>query len=154
MSPRVVALHLSVASRAPLLTPASVRALADQGLEGDRHARPKSRRSVLIIDRETLDALGLSPGAVREQVTTEGLALGALADGTRLRIGDAVLELAQLCAPCSRMDEIRPGLRRDIDGRRGRFARVVTAGTLSVGDAILTEPPVRAPLVTEPPARA
>ena len=141
MNARVVALHLSTASRAPLLSPERVQALADRGLDGDRHARPNSRRSVLLVESETLEALGLHPGDVREQVTTVGLGLDTLATGTRLRIGGALLELGQPCAPCSRMEELRPGLRTQIDGRRGRFARVVEAGTFAVGDPIATESP-------------
>lgn len=140
MTPRVVALHLSTARRVPMLTPARVKAVAEHGLEGDRHAKRNSRRSVLLVEMETLEALGLSPGDVREQVTTSGLGLDALAAGTRLRIGDAVLEVGQPCAPCSRMDELRPGLRAALEGRRGRFARVVETGLLAVGDSIVTEP--------------
>lgn len=140
MTPRVVALHLSTARRVPMLTPERAKAVAAHGLEGDRHAKRNSRRSVLLVEMETLEALGLSPGDVREQVTTSGLGLDALAAGTRLRIGDAVLELGQPCAPCSRMDELRPGLRAALEGRRGRFARVVETGLLAVGDSIVTEP--------------
>jgi len=138
---RVVALHLSTARREPLQSPARVSALANHGLDGDRHARPNSRRSVLLVEAETLEALGLHPGDVREQVTTIGLGLDTLATGTRLRIGDAVLEVGQPCAPCSRMDELRPGLRQTLEGRRGRFARVVEPGSFAVGDPIVTEPP-------------
>jgi MOSC domain-containing protein YiiM len=138
---RVVALHLSTGRRAPLQTPPRVTALAGRGLDGDRHAKPNTRRSVLLVEMETLEALGLAPGDVREQVTTSGLGLDALAAGTRLRIGDAVLEIGQPCAPCSRMDELRPGLRAALEGRRGRFARVVETGTFAIGDPIVTESP-------------
>ena len=96
---------------------------------------------MLLVEAETLEALGLHPGDVREQVTTIGLGLDTLATGTRLRIGDAVLEVGQPCAPCSRMDELRPGLRQTLEGRRGRFARVVEPGSFAVGDPIVTEPP-------------
>jgi hypothetical protein len=33
--------------------------VADLGLEGCRHAKPKSRRQVLLMEEETLAALGL-----------------------------------------------------------------------------------------------
>ncbi len=138
----VVALHLNVGSRQPLAAVARVNALREQGLEGDRHARPNHRRSVLLMEQEVLDQFGLPPGAVREQVTVRGLALNGLAFGARLGIGGAVLEVAGPCAPCQRMNELQPGLKDRLQGRRGRFARVVEAGPLAVGDPITLLPPV------------
>jgi len=145
MSAQVVALFLSHASRAPLAAVTRVRALAGRGLEGDRHAKPDSRRSVLLVEQEVLDAFGLAPGDVREQVTVRGLELMKLVFGSRLRVGDAVLEVAGPCAPCARMDELQAGLRRNLDGRRGRFVRVVHEGSFGVGDAVVVEPPAGAP---------
>jgi MOSC domain-containing protein YiiM len=37
------------------------------------------------------------------------------------------------------MDEIRLGLRAELDGRRGRFVRVVRGGRITVGDEITVE---------------
>ena len=136
----VVALHLCPASRAPLTAVERVNALIEQGLEGDRHARPKSRRQVLLMEQEVLDRLDLKPGDVREQVTVRGLELSRLEFGARLRVGTAVLEVAGPCAPCERMDEIRLGLRETLDGQRGRFVRVVEAGSFAVGDTLVVEP--------------
>ena len=142
MPAMVVALHVSKASRQPLQTLDRVNALLERGLEGDRHAKPNSRRSVLLVEQEVLDEFGLAPGDVREQVTVRGLSLNDLVFGSRLQIGGAVLEVAGPCAPCERMDEVQPGLKERLVGRRGRFARVVTAGALAVGDAITVLPPV------------
>lgn len=144
MSAIVVALHVSKANRQPLVALERVNALLERGLEGDRHAKPNTRRSVLLVEQEVLDEFGLSPGAVREQVTVRGLALNDLVFGARLQVGGAVLEVAGPCAPCERMDEVQPGLKDRLVGRRGRFARVVTAGPLAVGDAITILPPVKA----------
>lgn len=141
MPATVTALHLSHASRAPLTRVERAQALEDRGLEGDRHARPGQRRSVLLVEHEVLDHFGLAPGDVREQVTVRGLDLAGLAPGSRLRVGSAVLEIGLPCAPCERMNELRAGLRAGLDGRRGRFVRVVGAGTLAVGDAIEIQPP-------------
>jgi len=140
----VVALHVSKANRQPLVPLERVEALLERGLEGDRHAKPRNRRSVLLMEQEVLDEFGLPPGAVREQVTVRGLALNELAFGARLQVGGVVLEMAGPCAPCQRMDEVQTGLKDRLVGRRGRFARVVTAGSLAVGDAITVLPPVEA----------
>jgi MOSC domain-containing protein YiiM len=93
------------------------------------------------MQQEVLDDLGLEPGDVREQVVVRGLDLRTLASGARLKVGGAVFEVGEPCAPCERMDEIRAGLRDKLEGRRGRFVRVVTAGTFGVGDRLTIEPP-------------
>jgi MOSC domain-containing protein YiiM len=139
MSAAVVAVFQNRASRTPLVRIERGRALADQGLEGDRHARPGSRRSVLLMALEDLDAFGLAPGDVREQITVRELDLNALPGGARLRIGDALLEVGEPCAPCARMDELRSGLKQAIDGRRGRFVRVIEAGDIVVGGPVRVE---------------
>lgn len=137
----VVSVQLSVASRAPLVPVQRVNALLGRGLEGDRHLKPDGSRTVLLVEQEVLDRFGLSPGAVREQVTVRGLDLMNLPALTRLRIGGARFEVVQPCDPCARMDEIRPGLRGELEGRRGRFVKVVEAGSFAVGDAVIAEPP-------------
>jgi len=40
---------------------------------GCAHARKNSNRQVLLVDKETLDAMELRPGIIRENITTEGL---------------------------------------------------------------------------------
>jgi MOSC domain-containing protein YiiM len=141
MSARVVALFVSTANRVPLDARQSVQALENRGVEGDRHAKPNSKRAVLLMAEEILDQFGLKPGDVREQVTVRGLDLHGLPSGTRLTVGDAVLELMGECEPCERMDELRQGLKAELRGQRGRFARVVRAGPFSVGDSLTAEPP-------------
>lgn len=142
MEPTVVALFLCKASRAALMAVDQVEAVEETGLEGDRHAKRGSRRQVLLMAEETLDQLGLEPGEVREQVTVRDLDLDGLGFGTRLRVGSALLEVAGPCDPCERMNEIRPGLKDTLAGRRGRFVRVVQTGSFSVGDPLIVEPPV------------
>jgi len=110
--------------------------VADVGLAGCAHARAGTDRQVLIIDKETLDALELPPGTIRENITTEGINVNGLEPGDRLRIGEAVLQIAMPCTPCSLMDKIRPGLRKEIRGRRGMLCRVLRGGMIHTGDAI------------------
>jgi len=141
MTPTVVALHLSKGSRAPLVAVPRVNAVLETGLEGDRHARPRSRRQVLLVEQEVLDEFGLEPGAIREQVTVRGLDLDKLVLGARIRVGGALLEVAGPCDPCARMDEVKSGLQKALVGRRGRFVRVLQAGWFAVGDTLHLEPP-------------
>jgi MOSC domain-containing protein YiiM len=55
-----------------------------------------------------------------------------------LRIGEIILEITGECDPCSRMEEISPGLRAALTPgwRGGRLARVIHGGHIAVGDAI------------------
>lgn len=141
MPATIFSLFLNKASRAPLERVERVEALEDRGFDGDRHARPGSRRSILLMAVEDLETFGLAPGDVREQMTVRGLDLYGPPNGTRLHAGSAVLELRGTCAPCARMEELKPGLQVAIDGRRGRFAHVVSGGTLAAGDTLFLEPP-------------
>lgn len=133
----VVALHLSHKTRQPAAAVQTALLLENSGLKGDRHAKPGNRRALLLMEQEVLELFGLPAGAVREQVTVRGLGLHQLVDGARLRIGEAELEVTAPCAPCQRMDEIQPGLRKELEGRRGRFARVVKGGAVAVGDPVV-----------------
>ncbi len=97
----------------------------------------RAARQVLLMDEETLGAFDLVRGDVRENITTSGLDPTFLQEGQRLALGGQVmLQITGPCAPCARMDEIREGLRQELEGRRGMLASVVRGGTIRVGDAI------------------
>ncbi len=130
--------HLQICSahHAPMQPKESLSAIADLGLEGDLHAKKGSARQVLFMDEETLAAFGLDAGRLRENITTRGLDLKALAAGTRLHVGSAVYEITLSCTPCDYVDDIRPGLREQMKGQRGMLARVIEGGETKVGDAI------------------
>lgn len=137
---RIVALHLCEEHRAPMIPVQEVMAISGLGLAGDRHAIKDSLRQVLVMDKETLEALGLAPGIIKENVTVEGLDFPSIEVGHVFRIGDdVILEATGPCTACPRMDEIRPGLQSDIDGRRGIITRVLNGGALRVGDAVHVE---------------
>ena len=109
------------------------RAIADSGLEGCAHGHPGSPRQVLLMDIETLTELGLAPGIIKENITTQGLDLRSLRNGQRLRIGDAILEITLPCGPCKLMEDIRPGLQQQLRGRRGQLCRVIQSGLIRPG---------------------
>src|ERR1700737_4559531 len=115
---------------------AEVHALEDAGLEGGAHARSRSPRQVLLMDSETLEVMDLAPGIIRENITTSGINVNGLAPGQRLRVGDAQLEVSMVCTPCDLMEKIRPGLRRELRGRRGMLCRVISSGMIRRGDTI------------------
>lgn len=89
------------------------------------------------MDVETLDDFGLRAGDIRENIATRGLAVADLAEGDRLRFGvDAEVLISHPCAPCYKMDALRPGLQQDIKGRRGMLAVVTRGGVVLPGDVI------------------
>ncbi len=134
---KVVSLQLSVGHRQPMASQERVT-VTSGGLEGDRHRNVRSFRQILLMEKEILDELSLSPGIIRENVTIEGLAIHGLQPGELVRLGeDVVLEVTGLCEPCSRMDEIRPGLQATLDQRRGVLTRVVEGGEVGLGDGVV-----------------
>src|SRR5437899_12880606 len=133
---RVQNLFRAPKKRLPMEELAEVQAVADAGFEGCAHGRPASKRQILLVDRETLDAMNLQPGIIRENITTDGLNVNGLPVGQRLRVGAAVLEVSAACTPCDQMEKVRPGLRREIYGRRGMLCRVIKGGEIRVGDPI------------------
>ena len=117
-------------------------AVVGGGLVGDSHAG-KQTRSVLIVDRATLDAHGLRPGDLREQITLQGLpAVTELVPGTLLRIGALTLRVNGPCEPCTHIGEMLAvedalAFRASLRGRRGALCTVVrAAGPLRVGDDV------------------
>jgi MOSC domain-containing protein YiiM len=114
----------------------AVRALENTGFEGCTHARRGGKRQVLLVDLETLEAMNLDPGVIRENITTHGINLNGLSMGQKLQVGRAKLEVSAVCAPCDQLESIRPGLRREIRGRRGMLCRVIEGGEIRSGDAI------------------
>ena len=134
---RVVSIHLCRGARAPMESLPAASAQAGLGLEGDRHGRKGGGRQVLVVDAAVLAAEGLAHGAIRENLTVEGIAVDALPAGTLLRVGGfAVLRATGPCRPCHRMDEIRPGLEEGLRGRRGTLFTVLEGGMIRVGDAV------------------
>jgi MOSC domain-containing protein YiiM len=113
-----------------------VRALADHGLEGCAHARPGGKRQVLFASSEHLEAVGVEPGRIRENFTVAGDDVQDWPVGQLVRVGTAVFEVTMVCDPCERMDQIRPGLRQELEGRRGMLARVLESGDVAVGDRV------------------
>lgn len=131
-------LHLFRAprKRLPMEELAEVRAIESSGLEGCSHARTGTPRQVLLMDSETLELMNLHPGIIRENITTQGINVNGLNQGQRLRVGAAELEVSAVCTPCDLLEKIRPGLRRELRGRRGMLCRVIAGGLIRRGDAI------------------
>ena len=133
---RVQNLFRAPKKHVPMEELSEILAIGDAGFEGCAHARPGGKRQVLLVDRETLEAMDLQPGLIRENITTDGLNVNSLQIGQHLRVGEARLEVSAVCHPCDLMEAIRPGLRKKLWGRRGMLCRVLDGGLIHRGDSI------------------
>ena len=110
--------------------------VTNSGVQGCAHARANGKRQVLLVDRETLRAVNLAPGVIRENITTDGLDVNGLRIGQRLRVGESKLEVSAVCEPCQQLEKIRAGLEKEMAGRRGMLCRVLDGGAVRSGDSI------------------
>ena len=120
--------------------------IEDFGIEGDAHAG-KWHRQVSLLAEESIEAFKrelaaaagplLRPGSFGENIITRGLNLVALPLGTRLRIGEAELEITQIGKECHEQCVIGRTAGRCIMPQEGVFARVIAGGCVKAGDAIL-----------------
>jgi MOSC domain-containing protein YiiM len=132
----VAGLFISPGRKTGVSTPLErASAIAGHGFDGCAHANPP-RREVLFASKEHLDALAVEAGAIRENITVEGADVQTWPVGARVRAGEAVFEITMVCDPCERMDQLRDGLRAQLDGKRGMLARVIEGGEVALGDTV------------------
>ena len=119
-----------------------VVAKQNHGIVGDAHAGDWHRQISLLAD-ESIDkvrlsapALNLAPGVFAENITTQGITLHTLPIGTRLQVGEAVLEVTQIGKECHLGCEIRKLTGDCVMPREGVFATVVREGAIRAGDSI------------------
>jgi MOSC domain-containing protein YiiM len=169
MTPTVTAVFRSPTHTMRKTLELSIQLRAGLGIEGDAHAgvtvKHRSRvaadptqpnlRQVHLIHSELHDQLRargfqVQAGEMGENITTRGLELLALPVGTRLRIGQSILEITGLRNPCVQLDGLEPGLMKAVLGRdpKGNLVRmagimgvVIAGGVVQAGDEILVELP-------------
>ena len=120
------------------------------------HPTEPNLRQVHLIQAELFDELEqdgfqVRPGDLGENITTHGIDLLNLAEGTLLRIGpDAVVQVTGLRNPCRQIDRFQAGLLKavlphDSAGKTvrktGVMGIVLSGGRVNVDDEIRTEVP-------------
>jgi MOSC domain-containing protein YiiM len=122
------------------------------GLVGDRQRNLKvhggPNRAVCLLAQEIIDDLAaqghpIRPGSTGENLTIAGLDWTTLGPGSRLTLaGRVVLEITSYTAPCGNIAKsFRDGAIKCLDqqrnpGRARLYARVLTPGTVAVGDVV------------------
>jgi MOSC domain-containing protein YiiM len=154
---KVVGLFVSPAIGERMQPRATVRALAGQGLEGDRYALDQGSysraarqvvRHVSLIGREAMDAANeelsqrgmapFEPGETRRNIVVEGIDVYALL-GHEFCIGAVRLRGSDPTRPCHVPSAAagKTGFAEAYHNRGGILAEVLTDGLVSIGDALI-----------------
>ncbi len=168
MEPVIAAVHRSSSHSFSKFAEDSIVLVEGLGVQGDAHlgktvkhrsrvARDPSQpnlRQVHLLHAELFDELmaagfAVWPGDLGENITTRGIDLLGLSAGTRLHIGDAVIQVTGLRNPCSQLDRFHKGLMaavldRDAQGQLVRKAGVM--GVVLAGGEVRAGDPIRAEL--------
>lgn len=148
-SGRVRWIGLRPARDVPMREVQQVDAVAGQGLVGDRYAVSRGgsgKRGITLLQAEHLPVIAalsghdqLAAATLRRNLVVEGIPLIALKDRL-FRIGDVLLQGTGPCDPCSRMEQaLGGGGYNAMRGHGGICARIVSGGTLRIGDAVVAE---------------
>jgi len=145
----LIAIAAKPAHGAPMESRQETAISVDTGLDGDCYGTVPTRQ-VTVMSRGAWEAACRQISADlpwttrRSNLLVENVEL-AHTVGCRLSIGEVVLEVTGETTPCRKMDAARAGLRAALtpDWRGGANCRVVSGGTVRVGDAaeISAKPP-------------
>lgn len=142
MKGRVVSVNISDIKGVPKHEVEEILLIAGHGVQGDAHAGAWHRQ-VSLLAEESIDRMralglnGLARGAFGENINTVGLDLCEMPVGTRLKIGEAVLEVTQIGKDCHNDGcAIRRATGKCVMPTDGVFAVVIEGGTLRAGDEI------------------
>lgn len=112
------------------------------GIKGDAHASSHWHRQISLLAIESIQkmkekGLALNYGDFAENITTEGIDLSSIQLGTKLKIGEVIIEITQHGKKCHSKCEIFNIVGDCIMPREGVFARVLKGGKIKIGDEIL-----------------
>jgi len=112
----------------------------DWGIVGDAHAA-NWHRQVSLLAWESIEkmrdlGLNVNAGSFAENITTRGLSLVDLPVGTRLRLGEALVEVTQIGKVCHERCAIYTQAGDCVMPREGIFVKVHHGGQVRVGDAV------------------
>ena len=141
MKGRIHAISVSKRKGIPKSNIESAQLIYEHGIERDAHAG-KWHRQVSLLAVESIEKMriilpNLRAGAFAENITTEGIDLGKLAVGDKIRVGNkAELEITQLGKVCHDKCAIYFRVGDCVMPTEGIFARVIKSGSISINDNI------------------
>lgn len=115
----------------------------DHGIVGDAHAGNWHRQVSLLAD-ESVELMrqrfpDIPTGAFAENILTRGIALSTLPVGTKLRVGQVLLQVTQIGKECHADCAIRRQVGDCVMPREGIFTMVLEEGCIRPGDEITIE---------------
>ncbi len=117
-----------------------VKVIAGRGIDGDAHAGDWHRQvSMLGVESiRKMQKLGLSvnTGDFAENITTSGINLPSLAIGTKIKVGETVLEVTQIGKECHARCAIYHQAGDCVMPKEGIFTRVLQGGQIRSGDVV------------------
>ncbi len=136
----VLAISISTKKGIPKRNVGSAELRENWGIVGDAHAG-NWHRQVSLLAMESIDimrakGLNVRPGAFAENITTQFLALPELEIGTRLTIGETLLEITQIGKECHARCAIYYKAGDCVMPRDGIFARVLKGGNIAPGATV------------------
>ena len=142
MTGKVLAVNVSL-NKGERKTPVgSVTLREGHGIEGDAHAGDWHRQVSLLAMESIakMQAMGLTVGEgdFAENITTEGVDLVSLPIGTRIELGETVLEVTQIGKECHTRCAIFYQAGDCVMPKEGIFAKVLAGGVVRPGDEIKT----------------
>ena len=141
MKGTVVAVNISEKKGTPKKTVEEGMLIENFGLQGDAHAG-KWRRQVSLLGVESIEKAKLGPtnglchGVFAENITTEGIELYTLPVGTKLQVGESLLEISQIGKECHEGCAVSKLVGQCVMPREGVFAVVLQGGKVRAGDAV------------------
>ena len=140
MSATVVAVCISERKGERKLPVATVLLREEHGIVGDAHAGEWHRQVSLLahesIEKMQRQGLDVASGDFAENITTSGIELFSLPVGTRLRVGETLLEVTQVGKECHTRCAIYHQAGDCVMPREGIFARVLRGGRVTPGDPV------------------
>ncbi len=139
-SGRVISINISD-RKGVRKTPINVaEVIENSGIKGDAH-RGESLRQISLLAVESINkmrekGLNVGPGDFAENITTEGIDLMSLPVGTKMKIGDTLLEVSQIGKLCHTRCAIYRQAGDCVMPKEGIFVKVLKGGTVKVGDLI------------------
>ncbi|RII29585.1 MAG: MOSC domain-containing protein [Geobacter sp.] len=122
-------------------TPVAAAELRENhGIVGDAHAG-EWHRQVSLLAQESIDkmrAMGLdvAAGDFAENITTSGIELVTLPIGTRLQVGETLMEVTQIGKECHTRCAIYYQAGDCVMPKEGIFAKVLNGGMVKPGDGV------------------
>jgi MOSC domain-containing protein YiiM len=143
--PTLAAIHIAKGRRLPMRSVDEAVVETDQGIVGDRYHGSKHRQ-VTVQSQQDLDAAAKAYGAsVPAELTRRNLTVShgpvPRDPGSRIRIGEVLLEVVRVAAPCKLLDDtIGVGAQEALRRRGGSVCRVLEGGAVRLGDPVGVDP--------------